>query len=91
MIYETEREAVHTMKGKDDVLGVEIKYVTNSTLNKKSRNHSKNFDNVNFRPVDDESKVPLQMSDMCGDTIVDEYPGSDGEYDDMRPIIPNAV
>lgn len=92
IIYQTETDAVHTGKDKDETLGVEVKYVKTSILNKKSRNQNKNFDNVNFRPVEDESKLPLQMSDMCGDTIVDEYPGlDDGEYDDTQPIIPNTV
>lgn len=96
MVYETEHDAVRT-KGKEDVVGVEIKYVpnSNSKSNKKLRSN-KNFDNINFKPVD-EAKLPLQMCDMYGDTIVDEYPGSDTgtgddrDFDDREPIIPHIV
>lgn len=88
MIYQTETEAVHA-KGKDDVVGVEVKFIGSPA--KKSKN--KNFENVNFRPVsavsNDESRQPLRMSDMYGETIVDEYP--DGDYDDEQPIIPHMV
>lgn len=34
------------------------------------------------------------MSDVYGDTVVDEYPGGDDEhdpYDDQTPIIPRFV
>ena len=88
MIYQTEDDSVHA-KGKDDVTGVSVKFVSNSLRTKKQPRSDKNFDNVNFRP---DSRVPLQMSDMYGDTIVDEYPCADDiEYDDRQPIIGNAI
>ena len=70
-----------------------VKYVTNSRTTN-SKKHSKNFDNINFRVID-ETKVPLQMSEMESDMMIDESSSDnssgDIEFDDTKPIIPHAV
>ena len=92
MIYEPHSEVVHSSKSDEDVNGVEVKYVTNPRTN--SKKHSKNFANVNFRVID-EAKVPLQMSEMEGDMMIDESSSDnssgDIDFDDTKPIIQHIV
>lgn len=89
IIYET--EADH--ESKDEKGGVNIIRKLPSKHKKKSPRSDKNFDNVNFKPPGDEGDNRLcQMSDVYGNTVVDEYPGGDESFDDDRtPIIPRFV
>lgn len=83
IVYQTDED--HENKSKDEKVGVSIKYFPK---NKKQRS-DKNFDNINFKPYED-SRLPLQMNEVYGDTVVDEYPGGDDDdySDDRAPIIP---
>jgi len=80
-MYELDQNGVKAMPTKSSN-GISIKYFT------KNRRHAKNFENVNFQPFeqDEEEGVDdsVQMDDVYGGSIVDEYPGDD---DDQTPII----
>jgi len=88
IVYETDTDYITS---KDSKNGVFFPVPTKQ----KRQNSDKNFENVNFKPYDEaDSKVPLQMSDPIGDTIVDEYPGGEDDEsfdDDRTPIIPRFV
>ncbi|XP_057293261.1 low-density lipoprotein receptor-like [Hydractinia symbiolongicarpus] len=90
MTYETKTEIISSKDG-DDKANVEVKYVTNTPRNQTRKNSHKNFDNVNYK---DESKMPLQMSEMDGDTIDDQCSdnsSADVCFDDTKPIIAHMV
>ena len=90
IVYETDTDHITSKDSKNGV------FFPVPTKHKKL-NSDKNFENVNFKPYTQEevdSKLPLQMNDPIGDTIVDEYPGGedDDSFDDDRtPIIPRFV
>jgi len=80
IVYQSEQDQVD--KSKDNSNGNSIKFFSK---HKKPRS-DKNFDNVNFRTIDEDPRVPLHMNDVYGDTVVDEYPSSDF-FDDRTPIV----
>ena len=86
MVYETERDVVRS--DKDSEKGeIEIKYVPNPANNSKKSLHK---NSITSRKTD-ESKIPLQISEMDGDMMVDEYSGSDNSSDDLCLIPPRVV
>lgn len=77
IVYETDQDQADEKVNNEKV---SIKYFPKN----RKQNSDKNFSNVNFR---EDSRLPLQMNDVYGDTVVDEYPGGD-DFDDRTPIIP---
>jgi len=76
-VYETDQHD-DSNKTKDGVITI---------LPKHKQRSEKNFDNINFKPYEAVPKIPLQMNEVSGDSVVDEYPGGDDFGDDRTPII----
>lgn len=90
MTYEMNRSVFY---GKNDGTEPEIKYLTNPSSSSQNRKKNLNFDNMNFKEMD-ELKVPLHVSEMYGEAV-DNQPSDDSSndlcFDDTRPIISHML